>query len=726
MGNVTPASYAVDLAELGFRVLPLDGKVPALTDWPTRATAKPTDVRKLFRRMPQANVGIATGRGIFVLDVDPGRGGNESLASLPELPVTLTARTGGGGWHYYFRAPAGRRVANSRDRLGKGLDVRGDGGQVVAPPSRHPSGGVYTWAEGRSPKDVQISEAPAWLLERLGDATTREPAPRGAPPPDPSQAYRRAERYLECMPAAISGSGGHDATFRAALALTRGFCLPESEAFELLARVYNPKCEPPWSERELRHKVESAANHGQVEWGYLLLQRSSGCESRESMTVAEPAALAKRSGSSMSPEPSEARPAAPSGGFPSGLIPITKSYASIVQILRVPELRERVFGSDAGELEYDEQALIPCIRREPIREEGIGRIRELCERTFRDNKGRGIEFAREKIEMALLQVAKEKPFHPVREYLQNLPEWDQISRIELIADRVLGVDLDAQPLAPRLIRMWLISAVARALNPGCKVDTVLVLTGVQGAHKSQFLQAMVPEPRFFTDTPIEIGSKDGYLNIRTAWLVEWPEMETTRGKDVRAVKAFITSATDTFRPPYERTARQFPRSCVFVATTNDDDFLNDPTGNRRFWPVEVGPRIDIDTVAVWRDQIWAEALHAYRSGERWWIQDQRETMALLDTQRSYQRTDVWEEIVVEWASGRTAAFSVVEVLEQAVGKERAQCTDHDKKRVVSILKRNGFQQGKTRGYERSSDGRVTRSRLWEPLPPKQQRLGGVL
>lgn len=699
--------HALELAAQGFRVMPLAGKVPVLPNWTVLASNKPDEVCELFRARPGANVGIATGQGLVVIDVDPDRGGAESLRGLPEFPPTVTSRTGGGGWHYYFHSPG--QVANSRDLLGPGIDVRGDGGQVVAPPSIHPSGTVYTWEH--SPEESQIAPAPAWLLDRLQSASPRAPAPRGPAPSDPSLAYRRAERYLDQMPPAISGQGGHDATFRAALVLTRGFCLPESEAYELLLRIYNPKCDPGWTERDLRHKIASAASDGQVEWGYLL---NAGREPVPPTARTSTSGAGQYQPSAGSASSSSGPGGESSGQIPPGLIPITKSYASIVQILSVPALREKVLG--AGELEFDEQSLMPCFRRNPLHVEDLNRIRELCELTFRNDKGKGIEFSPSNVEAAAFQVSKRKPFHPVVEYLQSL-EWDQIPRIQAVAEDILGVNLEEQPLAPRLIRLWMISAVARALQPGAKVDTILVLAGPQGAFKSEFFRSLAGVD-FFSDTPIRIGDKDGYLSLRSSWIHEWAELETiSRARDSRAVKAFITSSQDSFRPPYDRSNRLFKRTNVFVGTTNDDDFLDDPTGHRRFWPIRVSKRIDHETAAAWRDQLWAEAVHAFRNGEHWWIEDQEEAQKLLQIHQQYERTDVWEETVVEWAGSRVMPFSVAEILEKVIGKDRAQCTEQDKKRVIGILRRNGFQQTKTRGYERSPDGKVTRARLWE-LPAR--------
>jgi hypothetical protein len=271
---------AMRLAEFGYRVHPLRGKVPLLKEWPTQATNERADVWELWRQYPDANIGIVTGdQGLFVLDVDVGKGGDRSIDALTRLhgaiPITPTVRTGGGGWHLYLKAPT--PIPNSTSKLGPGLDVRGVRGQVVAPPSLHASGARYLWAEGRSVFEVEVAAAPTWLLRRLRQmARQPKPSSRRAPvSKERSDVLEAARRYLSKIPGAVAGSRGHDTTWNAAMKMVRGFDLTQDEAFDLLATEFNPRCQPPWSENELRHKVRSAAEKAQAEPGFLLRSRSA-------------------------------------------------------------------------------------------------------------------------------------------------------------------------------------------------------------------------------------------------------------------------------------------------------------------------------------------------------------------------------------------------------------------------------------------------------------------
>jgi hypothetical protein len=180
--------------------------------------------------------------------------------------------TGSGGDHFFFRWP-GRPVSNSAHRLGRGLDVRGAGGYVVAPPSLHISGGRYIWEQA----GIDAVDAPPWLVALVTSPASPTPSTsRSSPPtlpkstPGGGDVRARAAAYLSRMPAAISGQGGHAATFAAALALVRGFALSPAVALEVLCEHYNPRCEPPWTRGELAHKVTTAERSQRVGRGYLL------------------------------------------------------------------------------------------------------------------------------------------------------------------------------------------------------------------------------------------------------------------------------------------------------------------------------------------------------------------------------------------------------------------------------------------------------------------------
>jgi hypothetical protein len=307
--SVSHLAAALRYASLGWPVIPLhtpengacdcgkdcgrsNGKHPWFDGWGKRATTDEAAIRGWWRTWPNANVGLVTGArsGFFVFDVDTDKGGDDSLAALPPIPDTIEAKTGSGGRHYLFKHP-GFYIKSSTEGLGVGLDIKGDGGQIVAAPSLHKSGRSYEWVPGHGPDDCELASAPTWLLERLQPAI-QEAAPKIV---TADNATRRAQAYIARMPQAISGSRGHDSLWAVAIALCRGFRLSAAEAIALILSDYNPRCVPPWSEKEIVHKVRDAIEHGDVPFGYLLdAQPSQTVQRRESASVQASAPAPKR------------------------------------------------------------------------------------------------------------------------------------------------------------------------------------------------------------------------------------------------------------------------------------------------------------------------------------------------------------------------------------------------------------------------------------------------
>jgi predicted P-loop ATPase len=274
---------------------------------------------------------------------------------------------------------------------------------------------------------------------------------------------------------------------------------------------------------------------------------------------------------------------------------------------------------------------------------------------------------------AVQTVAREHPYHPVKDYLSSL-RWDQESRLREWVIIYLGAK--PTPLNKSIGERWLISGVARIMRPGCKADHVLLCEGPQGIGKSTALEVLAG-PEWFSDHLSDLGSKDSRIELHGKWIIELGEFVSRRSELER--KAFLTACADNFRAPYERRAQWVPRSNVFAATTNDAVPLTDETGGRRYWPVTCGP-IDLARLREDRDQLWAEAYAAYLEGSPWWDDFDEFRTALAEEQESRYLPGPNDELILRWLEcpvqcerWENGARSLVEPFDSGLG--RATITD---------------------------------------------------
>lgn len=222
-----------------------------------------------------------------------------------------------------------------------------------------------------------------------------------------------------------------------------------------------------------------------------------------------------------------------------------------------------------------------------------------------------------KIGDAVLLAMQSCMRHPVREYLLSL-KWDGVARADTIFIDYLGAE-DTE-YTRTVTRKALIGAVARIMQPGCKHDHILVLVGPQGCRKSTTLAKLGKS--WFSDSFYTVQGKEAYEQIQGFWLIEMGEMAATRKAELESIKQFVSKQSDSYRAAYAKRTQEHPRQCAFFGTTNDDEFLRDATGGRRFWPVtvtdkgrETGDYFTTEIV----DQVWAEIVMRYSAGENWYL-----------------------------------------------------------------------------------------------------------
>ena len=230
------------------------------------------------------------------------------------------------------------------------------------------------------------------------------------------------------------------------------------------------------------------------------------------------------------------------------------------------------------------------------------------------------------------------------DYLSDL-QHDGKTRVTTWLSSCLGADQNSYN--ETVGRAMLIAAVARIFDPGCKVDTVPIFEGAQGARKSTAVKTLF-DP-WFSDELADLGAKDAAMQTRGVWGIEVSELDAMSRMEVSRIKAFITRTTDRFRPPYGSRLIESPRSCVFWGTTNADGYLKDETGGRRFWPVKIG-KINVDLLCERRDQLWAEAVMLYKAGVPWWITKAETLRDAERHQRDRYIGDPWDDIIGAYAA----------------------------------------------------------------------------
>ncbi len=290
---------------------------------------------------------------------------------------------------------------------------------------------------------------------------------------------------------------------------------------------------------------------------------------------------------------------------------------------------------------------------------------------------------------AIQAVAIENPFHPVREYLDGLV-WDGASRIDGWLSLYMGVD--ASDYSAAVGERWLISAVARIYKPGCKADCVLILEGAQGLGKSRALSILAGP--WFTDEIADLGSKDATMQLLGVWILEIAELDSMTRAEVSRVKAFLSRATDRFRPPYGRRLIEQPRQCVFVGTVNASDYLRDETGNRRFWPVccSLARLAELERD---RDQIWAEAVHRYKQGAAWWLDEAELVETAHQEQDARLQVDPWRILIENYVADRDKV-TTAEILSECIQKHKDRWERKDEMRVGAVLRAMRWERSKRR------------------------------
>lgn len=286
---------------------------------------------------------------------------------------------------------------------------------------------------------------------------------------------------------------------------------------------------------------------------------------------------------------------------------------------------------------------------------------------------------------AVATLADAHRYNPVRSWLDGL-RWDGESRLTRWLVKYLGApDTDYTMLVGK---WWLMGAVKRALQPGCKFDYVLVLEGLQGKKKSSFFEALAGE--WFGDADLDFSNKEAMMALQGKLIYEIAELGALARSDERRQKSFLSRRFDEFRPPYGRGFVKMPRQLVFAGTTNEWEWNKDPTGGRRFWPIAclVG-EIDVAGMLSDREQLFAEAMYYVTSGERYWPTADEQKTLFDPEQLKIEQPDALVDALHDWVYARVSLFSLYEAASDGLKIDASKLTRDTQTRIGIALRKLG-------------------------------------
>ncbi len=284
--------------------------------------------------------------------------------------------------------------------------------------------------------------------------------------------------------------------------------------------------------------------------------------------------------------------------------------------------------------------------------------------------------------------ARANTFHPVRDWLRSLPPWDGIKRCESWVSDFLGAKNSRYT---QLVGQWFpMGMIARVMQPGVKFDYCLVLEGPQGKRKSSALAVLGGE--WFGDTDLDLHNKDSMSALRGHWLYEFPELGSITRAETMKQKSFLARQVDVFRPVYGRREIRCPRQIAFSGTTNEWGWNKDPTGGRRFWPIDCEGEIDLDGLRAVREQLFAEALAAYHAGERFWPTTEEQKTIFDPEQLSREQPEGLIDALHDWVYGRVAEFSIADAVLSGLNLDASKLTRDLQTRVGIALRKLGCEK----------------------------------
>jgi putative DNA primase/helicase len=324
---------------------------------------------------------------------------------------------------------------------------------------------------------------------------------------------------------------------------------------------------------------------------------------------------------------------------------------------------------------------------------------------------------------AIETLAKTNIIHPVRDWLRSRRAWDGTSRVEMWLIDYCGVA--DTPYVRKLSRYFLIGMIARVMQPGVKFDYCLVLEGEQGKRKSMVVRVLGGE--WHGDTDLDLHNKDSMSALRGKWVYEFSEMGAVTRAEATKQKSFLSRQFDEFRPVYGRREICLARQVVFIGTTNEWEWNKDPTGGRRFWPVDCAGEINIEGLQDAREQLFAEALTLYDAGEQFWPTPDEQNTFFNPEQLRRELQESLVDALHDWVWSQVSTFSVADAVMEGLNLKADKLTRDLQTRVGIALRKLGCERVEKRngmiryGYKPPTRKEAT---SMSPIPPVPLANGG--
>lgn len=576
-----------------------------------KKTAGP--IKAWWKKYPDASIGVATGSisNLMVIDLDvdeeKGLDGVHEMTLWErehgDLPETARVITGRGGVHLYYSYDG--ITQSNRAGILEGIDVRGEGGYVIAAPSIHPNGTLYEWEF--SPEEVEIAKP---------DETVKKFLATGAETKDAKEHFKLPD---------VIPSGSRNETMHKMACSLQAQGVSDDGIMAAVREENRTRCDPPLADDEIETIVKSALRYKKGELKVLELPDDPQ----------RPPKLTYKLDSD--------------GNVTDKICQTVKNCEEVIRYDQYLYGRIRFDELSFGVTVYGN---LPWRKHSGWRDWTNSDDSNLW--SYMESKY-GLS-NQTKIVSALNNVASKRPVNLVKDMLMAAHEqWDGNKHIENLLPRFVGAE--KTEYNTECIKLFMLGAIKRIYQPGCKFDYMIILVGTQGGYKSSFLRFLAVNDAWFCDNFNTLDGVRAFEQLRGMWMVEMSELQATkRTKDVETIKAFITSRVDIYRAAYDRRTEKHPRMCVLAGTSNPVDFLTDRTGNRRFLPItcsqhkiqnpfddEIGTKTEFL-------QAWGEAMDIYlRAGGKipLVLPKQFEKQA-LDAQTAYMEEDPDIGIIQEW------------------------------------------------------------------------------